>query len=131
MSLNYAQKLPMDRGGLDMQGYPPPFPSLQTSSYAPPSVSSVVSFTANTTVIEVTALNASLALKWGSGSVISAAGGTANYDHIVPVNQTRRFVIPIQTQGTSSVVGLNTQAGLYNSMAVIACTSVLTGITEY
>lgn len=115
-----------------MQSYPAPKTALVTSGYAPPAASSVVTFGANTTVVEITALNASLAMKWGSASVIATAGATANFDHIVPVNSTRRFVIPINVQANvTSVVGLNVGNGLYSTMAVIATTSVLTGITEY
>lgn len=129
--INYATQLATDRNNNPLQVYPAPRTAFQTSAYAPPAVSSVVSFNPNTTMIEVTALNASLALKWGVGSVIVAAGATANFDHLIPVNQTRRFVIPTSVQGVASVVGMNAQAGLYNSMSLIATTSVLTAVTEY
>ena len=115
-----------------MQGFPAPTVAKFTTSSAPPSVSSVISFGSNTTTFEITALNSSLAIKWGSASVIATAGATANYDHIIPVNQTRRFVIPMNTSGSSSsVVGANALNGLYSTMAVISASSVLTGYTEY
>ena len=129
---NYAPSQPRDKGGDVKINYPSPIVAKFTTSSAPPSVSSVVSFGSNTTEIEVTALNSSLAIKWGSGSVIGAAGSTANFDHIVPVNSTRRFVIPVSTTGaSSSVVGANASNGLYSTMAVIATTSVLSAYTEY
>ena len=123
---------PKDKSGETLQNYPAPTPAKFVTNAAPPSVSSVITFGSNTTVIEVTALNASLALKWGSGSVIAVAGATANYDHIIPVNSTRRFAIPINSQGfVGSVMGANPQNGLYSTCAVIATGSVITGITEY
>lgn len=132
MAVPYATRINQDEAGQVMQDYPPATPALQTSGYAPPAASSVVTFNPGTTVIEVTALNASLALKWGPNSVIAAAGATANFDHIIPVNQTRKFVIPVSIRGRAdSVAGANAQNGLYNTMSLIATASVLTGVTEY
>ncbi len=132
MAQNYAPLNPKDKSGETLQNYPAPLTAKVTTGSAPPAASSVYSFGSNTTEVEVTALNSSLAIKWGSASVIAAAGATANFDHIVPVNQTRRFVIPQNTMGgTSSVVGANALNGLYSTMAVIATTSVLSAITEY
>lgn len=132
MATNYAIRHPQDENSEILFGLPPAFPAKVTTGAIPPAASSVVSFGPNTTVVEITALNASLAIKWGSASVIATAGATANFDHIVPVNQTRRFVIPQSVQGvTGSVVGRGVLNGLYNSMAVIATSSVLTGYTEF
>lgn len=128
---SYAPNQARDKGEQPIVMVPAPIPSKQLTATAPTAVSSVISFGANTTMIEVTALNASLAFKWGSASVIAAAGATANFDHIVPVNQTRRFVIPINSQGVPSIVGANAQYGLYSTMAVIATASVLSAINEY
>lgn len=132
MALDYAPLNPRDESREILQNYPMPLVAKVTTAGAPPAASSVVSFGANTTVVEITALNASLAIKWGAASVISTSGATANYDHIVPVNTTRRFVIPRSVIGvTASIVGKNVLNGLYNSMAVITVGSVATGITEY
>lgn len=130
MAENYAARLPQDQEGVSMQEYPSARPALKVAAYAPPAASSVISFNAGTTVVEVAALNASLAIKWGSASVISS-GATANFDHIVPVGQVRRFVVPVSTMGVPSIVGANVKNGLYNSMAVIATASVLTAINEF
>lgn len=133
--MNYAPKLAQDRAGAPMQGYPAPYTAKVTTAGAPPATSSVISFGSNTTAVEITALNASLAIKWGckdNNPSVIGSGATANFDHIVPVNQTRVFVIPTSVYGaSSSVVGANFQNGLYSTMAVIATTSVLTGVTEY
>ena len=66
-------------------------------------------------------------------SVISIAGGTANFDHAIPTGTVRRFVIPIEARATqgASAVGINRGEGLYQRVAIksIGIASVLT--TEY
>ena len=136
MSYPYAKGLPIDDRGNPMHNEAPDAVTLQTTAGIPPAASSVISFAAGTTVVEITALNNSLAYKWGSASVIATAGATANFNGIVPVNTTRRIIIPVSVYGigmgiTSVVSGKNAQNGLFNSMAVIATASVLTAITEY
>lgn len=128
--INYAQPLPVDQKGASMQEYPPNKPAKQVTA-GTPAASSVVSFGSNTTVIEVTAGSNVLALKWGSASVIAAAG-TANYDHLIPIQTTRRFVVPQSIMGaTGSTVGANALNGLYTSAALIVASSVVSGLTEY
>lgn len=90
--------------------------------------SSVVTLTDNTTVVGITTAGAPAYIRWVPrsetagvapfASVIAIAGATANFDDVVPANTTRIFPIPQETIGTSSVVGLNVQAGLYNRLAV-------------
>ena len=135
MSYPYAKGLPIDARGTAMHELPPDALTLQTTGSIPPVASSVITFSAGTTLIELTALNNSLAYKWGPDSVIATAGATANFNGIVPVNSTRRLVIPVSivatTAGSSMLGGANLQNGLYRNMAVIATASVLTAITEY
>lgn len=134
MSYPYAKGLPIDSRGTAMHELPPDALTLQTTASTPPAASSVITFNPGTTLIEITALNNSLAYRWGPDSVIAAAGATANFNGIVPVNSTRRLVIPISVYGTginSVLGGANIQNGLYRTMAVIATGSVLTAITEY
>lgn len=85
--------------------------------------SSVLTLTDNTTVLEVATVGAPAYIKWitrsdTTASVIAAAGSTANFDDVVPANTTRIFPIPQETIGTSSLVGANIAAGLYNRVAV-------------
>ncbi len=140
--MNYAKALPRDRGGETMQNHPAPFKALATYGGENSSASSVITLTDNTTAIEVDAQGGSCVVRWVPAtetaavspfaSVISIAGGTANFDHVVPVGTVRRFVVP-QELGMvqSSVVGANVQNGLYKRVAVksIGVASVLT--TEY
>lgn len=90
--------------------------------------SSVITVTDATTVVEVGAVGAPVYIRWVPrtetaavspfGSVIALAGSTANFDDYVPANTTRVFPIPIETIGTSSLVGVNIAAGLYNRFAI-------------
>lgn len=85
--------------------------------------SSVLTLTDNTTVLEVATVGAPAYIKWitrsdTTASVIAAAGSTANFDDVVPANTTRIFPIPQETIGTSSLVGANIAAGLYNRVSV-------------
>jgi hypothetical protein len=127
MSNNYAKAQPLDRNQNYLMGYPAPASAL--ASYgATVAASSVITLTDNTTVLEVTAAGgAGVAIKWISTgntnpSVISS-GATANFDHIIANGQTRRFVVPIETIGNSSIVGANKQNGLFNRVAWNATTS--------
>lgn len=124
MSVNYAKKLPRDGGNDVMQEYPAPILALTRYNRDNSSASSVMTMNDNTTVLEVTTNGGPAALKWISStdttaSVISA-GTTANYDHVIATANTRRFVVPVERQGTSSIVGLNKQNGLYNRYALIS-----------
>lgn len=85
--------------------------------------SSVITVNDGTTVVEVGTVGAPAYIKWigrsdTTASVIAAAGATANFDDYIPANTTRIFPIPIEQQGTSSIVGANIANGLYNRIAV-------------
>lgn len=132
MSQSYAVPIPHDKNIEPLQGYPANISAKITTTAVPPAASSVITLGANTTVIEVAALNGAMALKWGPGSVIAVAGVTANYDHVIPINTVRRFVVPQSVLGsTASVVGANSLNGLYNTLSVITMSSTLSAITEF
>lgn len=114
--MNYAKPLPKDKNNESLQEYPAAATSLQTVAGVP-LASSVLTLTDSTTVLEVATVGNPIVMKWGSASVISAAG-TANFDHMIPANSIRRFVVPVSTSGTTSVAGVNTQMGLYNKVAL-------------
>lgn len=136
--LNYAARVPADSSGLPLESYPAAKIHLpQTTTNAPSvlsmdngSFSSVMTLNDNTTVLEIAATNAAAVLRWvpvGETAAAPAAGpfqsvitvqGTANFDHVIPKDSVRRFVVPIETRGSTSVVGLNIQNGLYNKVAV-------------
>lgn len=129
---NYAKNIPRDKGGAPMDGLPANYLSLARSDNENAVVSSVITLTDNTTAIEITAVGAPVVMRWvGAGdtqaSVISAAG-TANFDHVISSGVLRRFVVPIESMPSSSIVGANVQNGLYKRVAVksITIASVLT-----
>lgn len=135
MATNYAPKLPRDSTGEPMQEYPSAKTANVTHASDNNATSSLITLNDNTTAVEIAAVGAGAVVKWiattnTNPSVISAAG-TANFDHVIAPNTVRRFVVPIETIGVSSIVGANKQNGLYNRMAVksVGAASVLS--TEY
>jgi hypothetical protein len=101
--------------------------------------SSVITVSSITTAIEVAAVGGPAVMRWVStsdtqASVVSAVSG-ANFDHVIPTGQFRRFVIPVermpQADTAGSVLGINVAQGLYARVAVksIGVASVLT--SEY
>lgn len=132
---NYAKSLPIDRSGTSMQEYPAPALALKRSGSENASSSSVITVNDNATAIEIAAVGGPAVMRWVASSdtqasVVSAASG-ANFDHVIPTATVRRFVIPIESMQSSSIVGANKQYGLYNRFAIksIGVASVLT--SEY
>jgi len=135
MSISYSKQIPTDRNTVPLQEFPPAFPAIKTDLSENNSVSSIITLVANATNLEVGAAGSGAVIRWlpvgvAEASVYSAPA-TANYDHFIPANTYRKFVIPVESQGKSSVVGLNYQAGLYARIAVksVGAASVLT--TQY
>lgn len=131
------KQLGRDAGGSEMFDFAIPFVALEEDLSENNVVSSLITLTDNTTEIEVAAVGAAAAIKWIAtgdtiGSVITAAGTTADFDFVIPPNMMRRFPVPIEKfVAQTSVVGLNKQYGLYNRVAVksVAIGSILT--TQY
>ena len=140
MANNYAKALPRDANGADMQEYPAPFKALARYSSNNATVSSVITVTDNTTVVEITANGSPVAIRWVPASetagvspfasVITTAGATANFDHMVPKDTYRRFVIPQEGVGVASVVGAGVQAGTYRRVAIISASAVSSVLTS-
>lgn len=131
--MNYARNLPLDKNNMPFPA-PPAFTSSQSQSGAP-ATSSVITFSANTTVLDVTVFsnasgNSAIIGKWGSASVTST-----NFDWVVQSGQYRAFVVPVSVFGAplASVAGANAANGLYNTVAVKAFSTVVPSIltTEY
>ena len=129
MAANWANALPIDERNTPLQDFPAPVKA-QARYVRDPIASSVITLTDNTTTLEVGAIGGGgVLLRWvpatetaaGApfGSVI-ASGVGANYDHWIPPNMVRRFVVPKETSGVSSIVGTNIANGLYNRVAWIA-----------
>lgn len=135
--LNYSPNLPRDKSGNPMQDFPAPKLAFARYASENSSASSVISVTHDTTTLEVAAVTTPAVLRWVTtadtqASVVSAASG-ANFHHVIPVGQLRRFSIPIESVSPSpaSIQGVNRANGLYQRVAVksIGVGSVL--LTEF
>lgn len=122
--MGYAPQLPVDRGGEPMQQYPAAKLALARYSDDNAAASSVISFTHNTTALEIGAVTTPAVMRWvttgdSQASVVSAEDATENWDHFIPVSTFRRFVVPIESNPqTTSVQGVNRELGLYQRVAI-------------
>ena len=125
MARNYAKGQPVGDNQVPMFLAPPEVKAIEQYTSENATASSVITLTENTTAIEIAAGAATAFMAWipttdTTASVIAIAGATANYDHVIPANTVRRFVVPQEStpnQGTSSMVGDNRAYGLYRRVA--------------
>lgn len=100
--------------------------------------SSVITLSAQTTVLEIAAIGNSAVMRFvrtgdTQASVVSAAGG--NFQHVIGTGTVRRFVVPKESSGgglgAGSIIGVNRDEGLYQRVAIksIGTASVL--LTEF
>ena len=130
---NYSPPLPRGKDDEAMQEYPSPKLALARYTGENLTASSVISVTHDTTALEIAAVGGTAAMRWVTtadtqASVVTIAGSTSNYDHIIPTGTMRRFVIPIESNPqTGSVQGINREIGLYQRVAIksIGIASVL------
>ena len=121
MSNNYSPQVPRGKDNNPKNDYPPAKVALESNNNENISVSSVQSFTHDTTEIEVAAVGQGVAGRWAANqatSVVTATGAGANFDFVVPVSTVRRFVVPRETSGSyASVQGVNRAEGLFTGIA--------------
>lgn len=124
MAQNFAVGLPHDKNGEPQQNSPANFLAKEEWYSDNATTSSVISFTDDTTVIEIGALGAPAAIKWitvgnTNPSVILTTPTASDFDHIIPKDTFRRFVLPIETSITNpqSIQGVNKLNGLYQRVA--------------
>ena len=141
---NYAAGTPAGKNNIPLYGSPAPVKAVEQYLSENGTASSVITMTDNTTAIEIAAQSTPVAMRWvyatdGTGaqtSVIAVAGATANFDHIIPANTVRRFVVPIETgpygvAPNSSVVGVAVEAGLFRRLAFKTQGIASVMVTEY
>lgn len=134
--MNYSPRLAQDKNNVPLQEYPAAIPA-KARYVSTPVASSVITLTDNTTSLEVGAIGGGgVLLRWVPVTDTTASVTTANFDHFIPANSYRRFVVPIDTTDTpapNSVVGVNVQLGLYNRVAWINATATSSSVygTEY
>ena len=133
---NYARGVPMGNNQMPFQGNgtPPAVKAIARYVNENNAASSVITLSENTTSVEI-ATTAEAIMRWvpttdTTASVVGIAGATANYDHVIPANTYRRFVVPIEVnnpQGYGSFVGANIENGLFRRVAVKGGALVVTG----
>lgn len=126
MATNYAKQLVIDKVGTPYQNSPPAASAIARYVSENATASSVISVTDDTTAIEVAAAGAATVIRWVAttdtqASVVAIAGSTANFDHVIPPNTVKRFVIPVDTTASvppqTSQVGANRRNQLYQRYA--------------
>lgn len=118
----YANAVPNDTVGNDIQGAAIPVPAITAIVSENAAVSSVITVNDNCTDLEVAAVGSTGFVKWitrgSTNPSVFVAAATANYDVVIPAGTVRRLVIPRETGGAgASIVGANIQNGLYNRFA--------------
>lgn len=143
MSKNYAAGQPVGNNQMLFNiATPAPFKSLARYYTDLGTTSSVITLTHNTTAIEIAAGTSAVYMRWvyvadGSSAATSVitAGTTANWDHVIPANSVRRFVVPIEVQnnaeGAGSLVGANIANGLFRRVAYINAANGSVMASEY
>lgn len=145
MAKNYAMGSPMGNNQVNFTTEAPPaIKAIATTvrdAISP--ASSITTLTVNTTAIEVLASGGTGYIRWMSQTLVdsSVAGtsilatGAANFDHAIPANTVRRFVVPISIQNNSegygSAVGANTANGLFRNVATTGTLTSILAITQY
>lgn len=124
---NYPRGVPMGNNQMPASYIAPPAIKAVISRMSENAVaSSVITMSQNTTAIEIGTQGQTALLRWITvGTTDPSVFGNAsvmNYDHVIPPNTLRRFVVPIEVnnpQGYSSQVGLNIENGLFRRYAWI------------
>lgn len=138
---NYARKFAYDLSGEARIDAPPPYTALTAYMRENAVASSVISLNPNTVDIEISAVgqqsNSGLVIRWipltetaavGARGSVVASGLGANFDHWIPGNSTRRFVVPKETQGQTAGGQIGSVNGLYQRLAWINAGTVASSI---
>lgn len=142
---NYAAGSPLGNNQNQIYSTPPAFKAVATTvKDVAATTSSILILNQNTTGVEISSTGGPMAFKWLYQNVVDSSvaatsvittGATADFDHVVPNNTYRRFVVPQAVnnpQGYGSFVGGNIENGLYTHVALkgMPSASVIT-ITQY
>lgn len=91
-SLIQRVSLPKDGNNVSAQSFSPAKIAVAVTYDATISSSTQITFNAATTMIEVTAIDKTVLMKWGTTSA-----STTVWDNAIPLNTTRQFFIPVDT----------------------------------
>lgn len=128
MGANYGQKQHIDKAGTPYHttNIPPAASAITRYVNENGTASSFIGVTEDTTAIELYAGGVPAIMRWVAstdtqGSVVGIAGATANFDHVIPSNGVRRFIVPIDNTlplpSQSSLQGANRANQLYRRFA--------------
>lgn len=122
--LNYAKGKPVGNNNLPFYDSPPAVKAVVSRMSENAATSSTITVSQNSTALEIATQGTPALLRWitTSDTDPSVFGNASimNYDHVIPANTVRRFVIPIEVnnpQGYSSMVGANIENGLFRRFA--------------
>ena len=128
----YAKGPPIGDNQQPIQDAPPPVRALVSRLIENGVTSSVISVTHDTTALEVATAGVPALFRWVTTGDTQASVTTTNFDHIVPPNAVRRFVIPIEEiANTTSIQGANREHGLFQRYAWRTNTAGSVMSTEY
>lgn len=122
---NYARGIPMGNNQMPASYQAPPAVKAVVSRMSEnATTSSVITMSANTTALEIAAGGSPALIRWVGTTVTDPSvfgnASVMNYDHVIPPNTMRRFVVPIEVnnpQGYGSAVGANIENGLFRRFA--------------
>lgn len=84
--------VPKDGNGYPMNSLPPAKIALEETYDATISSSTEITLNTSATFIEVAAIDKAILLKWGVDDA-----STSDWDHVIPANTVRQFIIPVDT----------------------------------
>ena len=129
--MDYARELPLDKNHYPAALVPAKISN--QSQRGTPLVSSVVTLSPNTTVLNVMVIGGSTAAagvlgKWVTAAQVTSGASSVNstnYDFMVNAGQNLSFVVPVASNGTGlqSIQGINPQLGLYPAVTFINATA--------
>ncbi len=107
---------------------PAPYKAIQRYADENGLVSSVITLTQDTTAIEIATSGSPAIMRWvptsDTEASVFANASVASYDHVIPANTVRRFVVPIESSTNTtfgatitSVQGQNREYGLFRRVA--------------
>ena len=114
----YAKGPPIGDNQQPIQDAPPAVRALVSRFIENATTSSVISVTHDTTALEVATATVPALFRWVTTGDTQASVTATNFDHIIPADTVRRFVIPIEAiANQTSVQGINRGAGLFQRYA--------------
>lgn len=121
---NYAAGDPVGNNSQPIRQAPAPFKAVAATMSENATVSALRTLNVNATAIEVATQGTPALIRWiPAGNTDPSVFGNAsimNFDHVIPSNTVRRFVIPVGAEGYSGAASVSSAAienGLFRQVA--------------